>query len=72
LRGSDRKSDIRGAWIGHNCKVTSKIDWKIQLNLRNVGERPHLIAASVEPDGTFAQQRIEEGQIYNVTSTFSF
>lgn len=59
-------------WIGYHHKLTSTIDWRIQLNLRNVGERAHLVPVSVEPDGTYAQQRIEEGQVFDLSSTFSF
>ncbi|MGH7996680.1 MAG: TonB-dependent receptor plug domain-containing protein [Opitutaceae bacterium] len=60
------------AWIGYQHKVTSTVDWKLQLNLQNVGEKPHLTPVSVEPDGTFAQQRIEEGQVWQLTNTFTF
>ncbi len=59
-------------WLGYHHKLTSTIDWKIQLNVRNVGERAHLVPVSVEPDGTYAQQRIEEGQVFDLSSTFSF
>jgi hypothetical protein len=59
-------------WIGYSRKLTSKLDWKIQLNISNVGESPHLTPVSVEPDGTWAQQRIEMGQSYLITNTIKF
>src|SRR5262249_14257751 len=59
-------------WLGYQRKLTKKLDWRIQLNMRNVGEKPHLVAISVEPDGTPAAQRIEEGMVWSLTNTFSF
>ncbi len=59
-------------WIGYQHRLTKKIDWRIQLNVRNVGESPHLVPISVEPDGTPAAQRIEEGSVWSLTNTFSF
>jgi TonB-dependent Receptor Plug Domain len=60
------------AWIGYQHKLTSKIDWRLQLNVRNVGEKPHLVPVSVEPDGSWAQMRIEEGQTFELTNKFMF
>jgi len=59
-------------WAGYERKVTPKILWRIQLNLRNVGEQPHLTPISVQPDGSYAQYRIEEGMTWTLTNTFSF
>jgi hypothetical protein len=59
-------------WAGHQWKLSSKIDWRIQLNLRNVDSRPHLTPVSVQPDGGPAQFRIEEGQTWELTNTFIF
>ena len=41
-------------WVGYSRKLTDKIDWRIQLNLRNVGESHHLEAASLNPVTLFA------------------
>ncbi|HTZ21589.1 MAG TPA: TonB-dependent receptor plug domain-containing protein [Opitutaceae bacterium] len=59
-------------WVGYSYKLSSKLDWKIQLSISNVGESPHLVPVSVEPDGTWAQQRIEMGQTYLITNTIRF
>ena len=59
-------------WVGYSHKLTSKLDWKIQLNVTNFGEKPHLMPVSVEPDGTWAQQRIEVGTSYLITNTIRF
>lgn len=60
-------------WVGYEHKLTPKINWKIQLNVKNVGERPKLIPVSLEPnDGSMAQGRISLGQILELTNRFSF
>lgn len=59
-------------WAGYERNVTRKVRWRIQVNLRDVGENPHLTPISVQPDGTPAQFRIEEGMTWTLTNTFSF
>jgi hypothetical protein len=61
-------------WLGYNKKFTynRKIAWRIQLNLRDVGERSHLVAASYEPDGTLALARIQQGMTWQLTNSFDF
>jgi hypothetical protein len=60
------------AWVGYNRKLTKKIDWRIQLNLRNVGEDVHLRRVSVQPDGSNGLMRIMEGMTWQLSNTFSF
>ena len=60
------------SWIGYQHKLTSKIDWRIQLNLRNVGEKVHLVTVAVEPDGHSAQKRIQDGQTFELSTKFTF
>jgi hypothetical protein len=59
-------------WAGYERKLTKGIKWRIQLNLRNVGENVGLTAISINPDGAVAAQRINEGMSWAVTNTFSF
>ena len=59
-------------WVGYERKLTSRVNWRLQLNVRNVGEKAHLVPVSVEPDGTFAQQRIAAGQSWEVTTKLMF
>jgi hypothetical protein len=59
-------------WAGYSRKLSSKVDWRIQLNLRNVNSRPHLSTLTVQPNGDPAQFRIEEGQTWELTNTFTF
>jgi len=60
------------AWIGYSHKLNSKMDWRVQINLTNVGEKVHLVPISVEPDGSAAQSRIANGQQFNLTSSITF
>lgn len=59
-------------WIGYERKLTAKINWNIQLNIRNLGDKAHLVALAAQPDGTAAQYRIAEGQSWTITNTFKF
>ena len=59
-------------WVGYQRDLTDKINWRVQLNIRNVGEDPHLIPISVQPNGDPANFRIQEGQTWFLTNTFSF
>ena len=59
-------------WAGYEHKLSSKLTWRIQLNVRGVDSKAHLEPVSVEPDGTPALQRIVEGQTWQLTNTLSF
>ncbi len=60
-------------WASYERKVSEKINWKIQLNVRNVGKKDGLIPISVEPDGkTWASVRTAPVQEWFMTNTFSF
>ena len=60
-------------WVSYERKLTKKIDWKIQLNVYNVGKKDGLIPISVEPDGhTWAAARIAPVQEWQLTSSFMF
>ena len=59
-------------WVGYERKLTRDIDWRIQLNIRDLGRKAHLVPISAQPDGTVAGVRIAEGQNIQVTNTFSF
>lgn len=59
-------------WVGYQRKLTQKIGWRIQLNVRNVGEKAHLVPVNIQPNGSVALSRIAEGMVWQVTNTFSF
>jgi len=60
------------AWVGYSRKLTDKIDWQIQLNLRNITTKKELIPVTVQPDGTMAVGRIPETFSWTLTNTFKF
>ena len=59
-------------WIGYGRRLTPKIDWRIQLNVRNAFEDDGLIPITAQPDGTPAGYRIAPSQIWTVSNTFRF
>lgn len=59
-------------WVGYRRKLSEKLDWNIQLNVRNLGKGNDLIPITVQPDGTPAGYRIAPYQTWSVTNTFSF
>ncbi|MDX2186476.1 MAG: TonB-dependent receptor plug domain-containing protein [Opitutaceae bacterium] len=66
------------AWIGYNRKLTSKINWRIQFNVRDIGRGNRLIANSVQPAGPEAGRPLSAGvyigshQTWSITNTFEF
>ena len=70
LRGKiDEHLDL---WVGYQRKVSTKVNWRIQLNLQNVFEDARLAPVSLQPTGEVAQSRIMQGQTWTLTNTFSF
>ena len=60
------------AWVGYGRKLSSKIDWRIQLNVRSIGKGNELIPVTVQPDGSPAGYRIAPHQYWSLTNTFRF
>lgn len=60
-------------WASYERKLTDKINWKIQLNVRNAFDKNGLVPISVQPDGqTWASARVKPVQEWFVTNTLSF
>ena len=65
-------------WIGYSRKLTRKIDWHIQLNVRNAFNDDDLIPITAQGPipgqaaGTPAGYRIAPTQTFLVTNTFNF
>jgi len=67
---SDEHFDL---WLGYSRKICSdKVTWRIQANIRNVGEKNRLVAAQINPDGTYALMRIQQGMTWQLTNSFDF
>lgn len=60
-------------WIGYGRKVyNNKIDWRVQLNVQNVGVGNELLPVTVQPDGSVATYRIRPPQQISITNSFTF
>ena len=60
------------AWVGYSRKIARNVDWRIQLNMRSVGEKDHLVSARINPNGDIALSRIEMGMGWQLTNSFDF
>lgn len=68
---SDEESYV-DFWTGYEMDLSDNIGWRIQLNLRNLGKEERLTPISLQPDGSPAKYRIEEGMTWTVTNSFNF
>jgi len=59
-------------WVGYSHRISSKVNWRIQANVRDAFEEKGLIPISYQPNGTVAAYRIVSGQSFSLTNTFSF
>lgn len=59
-------------WVGYSRKLTRNIDWRIQLNVRSIGESDHLVTAGINPNGTISLARIQQGMGWQLTNSFDF
>ena len=59
-------------WVGYRRRLWDKVDWHIQMNVRNVGVGNELIPITTQPDGAGATYRIRPPQLIQLTSTFNF
>jgi hypothetical protein len=60
------------AWVGYQRKIARNVDWRIQLNIRSLGENDHLKTARINPDGSLALATIEQGMGWQLTNSFDF
>lgn len=68
--GSDYNYD---AWVGYTRKIfRDRINWNLQLNVRDITENKGLKPILVNSDGTPSQFRIKFGPTWTLTSTFEF
>lgn len=66
--------DHYDAWIGYQRDIADgKVNWKIQLNIRNVDDDQSLIKVAAQPvAGLRDIVRLQEGRRFILTNTFSF
>ena len=61
-----------GAWVSYSRRIFKDIDWRIQLNVNNIGEKDRVLPITVNPDGCGAAYRIVYGTGWNLSSSFRF
>jgi hypothetical protein len=59
-------------WVGFGKKLSEKLDWRCQLNVRNAFASKDLIPVTVQPTGELATGRIPEGTVWTLTNTLKF
>ena len=60
-------------WVGYGRKeVFRGVDWRVQLNVRNVFQGDELIPITTQPDGTPAGYRIAPVRTFTLSNTFKF
>jgi hypothetical protein len=59
-------------WVGYRRKLSEKITWNVQVNVKNVGVGNRLIPVSAQPDGTIDTPRIATPQTWSLTTSFEF
>ncbi|HVU23015.1 MAG TPA: TonB-dependent receptor plug domain-containing protein [Opitutus sp.] len=59
-------------WFSYTHRLTKRIDWKAQLNIRNVGVGNELLPVQANPDGQVQVWRIRDPQRITLTNTFEF
>lgn len=59
-------------WVSYKRPINDRIDWKVQLNVRNLIGEDDYIPVVTNPDGTVAVVRNPNPQEVFLTNTFSF
>jgi len=59
-------------WASYRRKLGPKLEWQIQLNLRNAFQSDDLIPITTQPDGTPAAYRIAPPQVWTLSNTLRF
>ncbi len=60
-------------WVGYTRELLdSKVNWKVQLNVRNLLNDDELIPVSANPDGRITAFRIPVPLVWEIRNTFSF
>ena len=60
-------------WIGYRSKLfDDKVDWRIQLNVRNVFRDSDPVPIQTQPDGSIARMAIPVPRSFVLSNTFSF
>jgi len=65
-------NDSVDVFAGYERKITDRLKWRIQVNIRNLFANDALIPVNSEPDGTMATGKIPEPRTWEVTNSIKF
>ncbi|MCH6255010.1 TonB-dependent receptor plug domain-containing protein [Puniceicoccaceae bacterium K14] len=68
----DDSIDHVDLWVGYSKELNDKIDWSIQLNIKDAFAKKKLIPISTQPNGDWAAVRMSSTTSWQLTNTFSF
>jgi hypothetical protein len=61
------------AWVGYRTKIfNERVDWRIQLNIRNLFADKDPVAVQFQPDGSAARVSIPVPRQFVISNTFTF
>ncbi len=67
------KEDNVDFWVSYSRPLfDDKVDWKLQLNIRNLLDDEDLIPVARDPDFTYVGMRIQPGRTFTLSSRFEF
>lgn len=64
--------DAIDIWLGYSRKISTRINWRIQLNVRDLLATKDLIPITVQPDGMPAAFRIPPPRVITLVNSFEF
>ncbi|HWA27926.1 MAG TPA: TonB-dependent receptor plug domain-containing protein [Lacunisphaera sp.] len=59
-------------WLGYTRKISDKLNWRVQVNVKDAFQSKGLIPITYQPNGTVAAYRIVSGQSFTLSNTFEF
>jgi outer membrane receptor protein involved in Fe transport len=67
-----KSEDAIDLWVGYQRQIHRHINWRIQLNVRNVFAKDELLPNTIQPNGQIATYRIAEPRTFTLTNSFEF
>lgn len=67
-----KAEDAFDVWVGYERRISRHLNWRVQLNVRNVFASDDLIPVTVQPDGSPGTSRIPEPRVITLTNTLKF
>jgi outer membrane receptor protein involved in Fe transport len=64
--------DAVDGWVSYSRQLSRRINWRIQLNVRDAFANKDLIPITVQPDGTPAAYRIPPPRVITLVNSFEF